>query len=101
VLEHRVTLELKDTKGKKAIYRKYQRIKFTQDNVIAYQDNAWGAGNIFADYKCSPGVAVDRYKEGHRYRILISLRETKNRGDGEVINIQRTIKDGFVRNNES
>jgi hypothetical protein len=101
VLEHRVMLELKDSKGKKAIYRKYQKIRFTQDNVIAYQDKAWGAGNIFADYKCSPGVAVDRYKEGHRHRILISLRETKNRGDVEVINIQRTIKDGFTQNSES
>ena len=101
VLEHRVTLELKDTKGKKAIYRKHQRIRFTQDNVIAYQDKAWGAGEIFADYKCSPGVAVDRYKEGHRWRILISLRETKNKGDEETIHIERTILNGFTRSGEN
>jgi hypothetical protein len=101
VLEHRVILELKDTKGKKAVYKKHQKIKFTQDNVIAYQDKAWGAGKIFADYKCSPGKAVDRYKEGHRYRVLISLRETKNKGDEEIIHIERTILNGFTRSHES
>ena len=101
VLEHIVTLELKDAKGKKAIYRKHQKVRFTQDGVIAYHDKAWGVGNIFADYKCSPGVAVDRYKEGHRYRVLISLRETKNKGDEEVINIERTILNGFTRSREN
>ena len=101
VLEHIVTLELKDAKGKKAIYRKHQRVRFTQDNVIAYQDKAWGAGEIFADYKCSPGVAVDRYKEGHRYRVLISLRETKNKGDEETIHIERTVLNGFTRSREN
>ena len=35
VLEHEVTLELKDAKGKKAIYRKHQKVRFTQDGVIA------------------------------------------------------------------
>jgi hypothetical protein len=100
VLEHRVTLELKDVWGKKAIYRKHQRIRFTQDNVIALQDKAWGDGEIFADYRCSPGVAVDRYKEGHRYRVLISLRETKNKGDEETIDIERTILNGFTQSHE-
>ncbi|MBZ0285026.1 MAG: hypothetical protein K8L97_30100 [Anaerolineae bacterium] len=100
VLEHRVTLELKDDKGKKAIYYKDQKVRFLQDNVIAYQDKAWGAGNIFADYKCSPGVVVDRYREGHRYRVLISLRESKKRGDLETFHIERTITDGFTRPEE-
>jgi hypothetical protein len=100
VLEHRVTLELQDIKGKKAVYRKRQRIRFTQDNVFAYQDKAWGDGEIFAEYKCSPGVAVDRYKEGHRYRVLISFRETKNKGDIETINIERKILNGFTSSRE-
>jgi hypothetical protein len=100
VLEHEVTLELKNTKGSEALYRKRQRVRFLQDNVIAYQDKAWGDGEIFAAYRCSPGVAVDRCREGHYYRILISLRSTKNRGDEEVFHIERKINDGFTQPTE-
>jgi hypothetical protein len=100
VLDHAVTLHLLDREGRRAVYTKYQQVRFLQDNVIAYQDQAWGDGNIFAEYKCSPGVPVDRYREGNRYRILISLRETKNAGDTETFHIQRTITDGFTRHIE-
>ncbi len=101
VLAYESRLELKDAKGKKAVFYKRQRVHFLQDNVIAFQDLAWGDGQIFADYQCAPGVAVDRYREGHRYRVLISLRETKNQGDVEEFLIERTIQDGFTRTVES
>lgn len=100
VLEYESRLELKDTKGKRSVYHKRQRVRFLQDNIIAYQDKAWGDGEIFADYKCSPGVAVDRYREGHRWRILISLRETKSKGDIEVFHVERSIRDGFTKSVE-
>lgn len=100
VLEFESQLELPDTKGKNAILHKRQRVRFLQDNIIAFQDQASGEGDIFADYQCSPGVAVDRYRDGHRHRILISLRETRNRGDVEDFRIERTIKDGFTRASE-
>ena len=99
VLDHSATLDLQEG-GKLAIYRKRQRVRFLRDNVIAYQDSAWGDGDIFAEYRCSPGVAVDRYKSGHRYQILISLRETKNRGELSDIVIERTIHDGFTKSRE-
>jgi hypothetical protein len=95
LLEHRVELELCDTKGKRSIYRRFQHVKFLQNNIIAFQDQAWGDGKIFADYKCSPGVPVDRYREGNITRVLISLRGTRNRDDEEQFRIERTIEDGF------
>lgn len=100
VLEYDAQIELKDKQGEKAIYSKRQQVRFLQDNVIAYEDQAWGDGNIFADYRCTPGVAVDRYREGHRYWVLISLRETKKRGDVEEFHIQRIIENGFTRTSE-
>ena len=96
VLDYEATLELCDSKGKKAIFRKQQRVRFLQNNVTAYQDQAFGDGELFADYQCSPGKAVDRYLHGDIYYVLISLRETKNRGDIEEIHIKRTIQDGFT-----
>ena len=101
VLDLNVRLELQDTKGHKAVLYKTEKVRFLQDNIIAYQDKAWGDGEIFADYKCSPGVAVDRYKDGYRYRILISLRETKKRGEIEEFHIERAIRDGFTKPIES
>lgn len=96
VLDYRTELELLDTKGRKAVFRKAQNVRFLQNNVIAYYDTAWGDGDIFADYKCSPGRMVDRFQDGYRYNILISLRETKRRGDKATISIERMVKDGFT-----
>lgn len=101
VLEHAVKLELLDKQGEKAHYRKRQHVRFLQDNVMAFYDTVWGDGEIFVDYQCSPGVAVDRFREGHRYKVLISLREMKQRGDQETFYISRTIYDGFVADEES
>ena len=100
VLAFESRLELLDIQGKKAVLTKREKVRFLQDNIIAYQDQAWGDGEIFADYKCSPGVAVDRYREGHRYRVLISLRQAKSRGDIQEFHIVRTIKNGFTKHTE-
>jgi hypothetical protein len=96
ILEYTGCLTLLDAQGKHAVFSKHERARFLQDNVIAHQDIAWGVADIFAKYVCSPGVLVDIYREGYRYRILISLRETKNRGDIEDFHIERTILDGFT-----
>jgi hypothetical protein len=101
VLDYDTTLELVDPRGETAIFKKRQRIKFLQDNVLAFQDYAWGDGDIFGEYKCSPGVEVDRYQEGDRWNILISLRETKSAGDVEDFYIDRTVKGGFTQAEES
>ena len=46
VLEYESTLELEDRGGKRATFRKRERMRYLQDNVIAYQDQAWGNGEI-------------------------------------------------------
>lgn len=100
ILDYESTWEMLDTEGRKAIFRKRQRVKFLQNNIIAFEDYAWGDGEIFADYKCAPGVVVDRYREGDRWNILISLRGTKNKGDIEEFYIERTVKNGFTNSEE-
>ena len=101
ILDYDATLELVDPKGKTAIFTKRQRVKFLQDHIIAFQDYAWGDGEIFANYNCTPGSEVDHYQEGDRWNILISLRETKNSGDIEDFYIERTAKEGFITAEES
>lgn len=100
ILDYDSTLELKDVKGNAAIFKRHQKVRFLQDHVIAFQDHAWGSGDIFADYKTSKGLAVDRYQEGDRWNVLISLRETKSKNDIEDFYIERTVKNGFTEQEE-
>ena len=100
VLAYEAILELCDEDGMTALYTKRQHVRFLQNNIIAYLDTAWGDGDIFADYRCSPGVPVDCYREGHRYTILISLRETKRRDDELTFHINRKIRNGFTNHVE-
>jgi hypothetical protein len=100
ILDYDATLELVDPEGQTAIFKRRQKVKFLQDNVIAFQDYAWGDGEIFADYRCSPGIEVDRYQEGDQWNVLISLRETKSRGDTEDFYTERKIKGGFTKDEE-
>jgi hypothetical protein len=100
VLDYESRLIIHDTRGERVTFHKREKVRFLQNNSIAYQDQAWGDGDIFADYQCAPGVAVDKYREGHRTHVLISLRGTKNRGDVETFNSQRSIKNGFTQSAE-
>jgi hypothetical protein len=97
VLEYESTLELKDREGKRATFNKREKVRYLQDNVIAYQDQAWGDGEILVDYRCTPGTPVDRYRSGYKTYILISRREVKDKGDGDEFNIEWGIRQGFLR----
>src|SRR5690606_22129364 len=81
VLEYESTLELLDQYGKRAGFKKREKVRYRQNNIIAYQDQGWSDGESLLDYKCSPGVVVDQYRPGQKTYILISLRESKQRGD--------------------
>ena len=49
VLDYESTLELKDRGGKRATFKKREKVRYLQDNVIAYQDQAWGDGEILVN----------------------------------------------------
>ena len=100
ILDYEASLELLDPQGEKAIFRKRQKVKFLQNNIIAFEDYAWGDGDILAAYRCAPGVVVDKYQEGDRWNILISLRETKSKGDIEEFNIERIEHGAFTQAEE-
>ncbi len=97
VLDYHSTLELLDPSGKKAHFSKVKKVHYLQDDIIAYQDHAWGDGKILLNYRCSPGKAVDQYRVGYKTLVLISLREIKNRGSSDEFNIEWDIQDGFLK----
>lgn len=97
VLDYEATLELKDKRGKRASVRKSEKVRYLQNNITAFQDQAWGDGKILINYQCTPGFPVDIYRSGYKNYILISLREVKNRGDTDEFHINWDIHQGFLR----
>ena len=97
VLEYQTTLELHDDKGKKASVKKCEKVRYLQNNVIAYQDQAWGDGNTLMNYRCNPGKPVDFYRSGYKTYVLISLREVKHKGDIDEFKIEWGIHGGFLK----
>lgn len=94
------TVTIHDRKGHKATVETVQRLRFRQNHVTALTEYAWGQGDLFADYRCSPGVPVDYYDEGSRRVVLISLRGKKNAGDTMTLRSHRLVMEGFSRNKE-
>ena len=100
MLDYRSSLELLDVTGKNAHFTKRKRVRYLQDNIIAYHDQAWGDGEILLDYRCTPGTAVDRYRLGYKTYVLISRREVKNKGDVDTFHSEWRIRHGFLRKTE-
>jgi hypothetical protein len=96
VLDYESTLELLDDKGKKADFSKKMKVRYLQDKTIAFQDFAWGDGEILVNYETKPGLAVDQHRSGYKTYILLSLREVKNRGDVDNYKISWGIRNGFL-----
>jgi hypothetical protein len=96
VLEHESTLELKDKRGEHSVFQKREKVRYLQDYIIAYQDQAWGDGEILVNYRCTPGTPVDQYRSGYKTHVLISLREVKNKGDTDEFNIEWGVRKGFL-----
>ena len=97
LLDYESTLELLDKEGKRAHYKKRMKIRYLQDDNIAFQDYAWGDGEILLDYQTSRGQPVDRYKSGYKTYILLSLREVRNRGDIDEFDISWNFRNGFLK----
>jgi hypothetical protein len=97
VLDYESTLEIHDVKGTRATFKKIKKLCYLQDNIIAFQDYAWGDGEILINYRTNRGKPVDWYRSGFKTYILLSLRDVKNKGDNDEFNIQWDIRRGFLK----
>lgn len=97
VLDYECRLELKDRDGNKASVYKREKVRYLQDYVTSYQDQARGDGEILLNYRCSPGIPVDEYRLGHNTYKLISLREFRKKGDTDEFNIEWNMRNGFLK----
>ena len=81
VLDYESTLEMHGPRGRRGIFAQRKKVRYIQDNIIAYQEHAWGDEEILLNYRSSPGTAGDRYRCGHKTHVLLSLQEVKSRSD--------------------
>lgn len=100
ILDHFGQWEVQDPHGQSVVLTKRLKVRFLQNHVLAIDDPAWGDGQLFAEYSCQPGEAVDKFTAGHEWRTLISLREFRNKGDIEEFVIRRKIAGGFTKDDE-
>ncbi len=100
VIEQRRTVTLCDPQGEMATVDTMQHVRFRQNHIAVLLDYVWGDGDILAEYRSAPGIAVDHYKEGTRHVVLISLREHKNYGDELCFRTHRRVRHGFLRPHE-
>ena len=96
VLDYESTLEILNKTGTKASFTKRKKVRYLQDDIIAFQDYAWGDGEILLNYRTNRGVPVDRYRSGFKTYVLLSLREVRNRSDIDEFHIQWDIRQGFL-----
>lgn len=92
--------EIKDATGQNATMTKTRTMRFLQDGVFAIRDYAWGKGDLRADYDCTPGHPADYFTYDGRQNVLVSLRETKRRGDIETYTIKRRCVGTFTESRE-
>lgn len=97
VLDYEAALELRDKHGHKAFVSKYEKVQYLQDDVIAFQDQAWGDGKVLKNYCCKPGKSVDTYRSGFKNHVLVSLRGARKTGDIDDFHISWEIRNGFLR----
>lgn len=95
ILDFDSTLTLHDPRGERATLEKVEQVRFLQDGVVAFCDHVWGDGEV-GEYSCSPGVPVDKYSDGHRTNVLVSLREAKSKGDLITFRSTRQLHDALT-----
>jgi hypothetical protein len=85
--------------GSLVIHRKRLRVRYL-NQAISIVDYAWGQGNLYAEYSCSPGRVVDRLAVDGQLWVLISLGGVRQRGQEEVLEFRRAVTDGFLSSQE-
>src|SRR5437762_2503613 len=94
VLEDKVSLQLLDTQGRRAVHLRQERLQFVRDQVGSLYQYGWGTGDTFASHRVSPGHIVEQRKIGPRYRSLVVLPKPQQRGDELTLTVRRMIRQG-------
>ena len=90
-----LTLDIKDSRGSRAILSRRQRVRFLVEESGVVRDLVWGEGNPMARYGVSGARRLDVVAEGSRRVVLLGLASRPRRGEVAEIEARRLIRGGF------
>ena len=96
ILDYRATLVLHDPEGRRATFRRTQRVRFLQDGVAAILDHFWGDGVQLANYRHTAGPIADSFKDRGRRHLVIDLERPMGGGETLSFEVERTAMVGFT-----
>lgn len=92
-----IELELCDRKGKKAILRRTQRVRFLAEETGVVRDVFWGNGRALAGYVVDGAERLAVRTEGSKQVVLLGLRTSAAKGESVTVRTERTILGAFER----
>lgn len=92
----KLSIDVVDRQGDRAIFKKEERLRFLRDNVTAIYDYGWGTREPFASHRVKPGRLVERRQIGLKHRSLVVLPEPQNQGDKLTLTVRRLIRAKFT-----
>lgn len=100
IFDYRAVLVLDDPKGRRATFRRTQRVRFLQDGVAAIMDHLWGDGVILVDYHNTAGMIVESFKDQGTRHLVVDLKRPMARGEVFTFDVKRTAMEGFTEADE-
>src|SRR3990172_296321 len=85
--------DIRDPKGKRAVIRRTQRVKFRADDAGVIRDLVWGEGDPLAGYSVVGATCAGVRQEGSRRAVLLALPRKPSRGDEALVATSRTVRD--------
>lgn len=91
-----IELELCDPKGKRAVLRRRQRVRFLSEEAGVVRDVIWGEGTTLAGYSVEGAEVLSVRHEGSKKVVLLGLPTRPGKGEGTTLKMERTIANGFA-----
>src|SRR3972149_5188898 len=88
--------DIRDPKGKRAVIRRTQRVRFRADDAGVIRDLVWGEGDALAGYSVVGAMCVGVRQEGSRRAVLLGLPRKPSRGDEAVVATTRSVRDPVI-----
>lgn len=100
VLDYDGLLLLQDHKGRKATFKRRQRVRFLQNGVRSVMEHLWGDG-LLIEYHNDAGQIADSIRDGKYRHLVIDLKDPAKMGSVLEFNTSRTNLGMFTGEEES
>lgn len=92
-----IELEICDGRGRKAVLRRTQRVRFLSGEAGVVRDVVWGEGRSLAGYRVEGAEQLSVRHEGSKKVVLLGLPSSPGRGEDVTLKTERTIMRGFEK----